>query len=49
MIRRAVVAGSVMASFCVERFSIGGIVDLDQREIELRYRAFQLLTDFGDF
>ena len=49
VIRRAVVAGSVMASFCVERFSIGGIVDLDQREIELRYRAFQSLTDFGDF
>ncbi len=47
-IRRAVVAGSVMASFCVEKFSVDGIVDLDQGRIARRYRAFQLLTDFGD-
>ena len=47
-IRRAVVAGSVMASFCVEKFSVGGIVDLDDGQIAQRYRAFQLLTDFGD-
>ncbi|HJO29226.1 MAG TPA: PfkB family carbohydrate kinase, partial [Acidobacteriota bacterium] len=48
-IRRAVVAGSVMASFCVEKFSIDGLVDLNEREIAMRYRAFQKLTDFGDF
>lgn len=48
-IRRAVVVGSVMASFCVEKFSVDGLVDLDQREISMRYRAFQRLTDFGDF
>ncbi len=47
-IRRAVVAGSVMASFCVEKFSVDGIVDLDQGRIARRYRAFQRLTDFGD-
>jgi len=47
-LRRAVVAGSVMASFCVEEFSLGGLVDLDKQRISHRYRAFQLLTDFGD-
>lgn len=47
-LRRAVVAGSVMASFCVEEFSLGGLVDLDEERIAHRYRAFQLLTDFGD-
>jgi len=47
-LRRAVVAGSVMASFCVEKFSIDGLCDLDESRIARRYRAFQLLTDFGD-
>lgn len=48
-LRRAVIAGSVMASFCVERFSVEGLCDLDSEQIARRYRAFQLLTDFGDF
>jgi len=47
-LRRAVVAGSVMASFCVEEFSLGGLMDLAEERIAHRYRAFQLLTDFGD-
>lgn len=47
-LRRAVIAGSVMASFCVEEFSLDGLVDLDKERIAHRYRAFQLLTDFGD-
>ena len=47
-LRRAIVTGSVMASFCVEEFSLDGISDLDDGEIGERYRAFQLLTDFGD-
>lgn len=47
-LRRAVIAGSVMASFCVERFSLDGLIDLDEERIAHRYRAFQLLTDFGD-
>jgi len=47
-LRRAVVAGSVMASFCVEEFSLDGLIDLDPERIAHRYRAFQLLTDFGD-
>lgn len=47
-LRRAIVAGSVMASFCVEEFSLAGIRDLDREAIAARYRAFQRLTDFGD-
>jgi sugar/nucleoside kinase (ribokinase family) len=48
-LRRAIVAGSVMASFCVEDFSLGGIRGLDDDRIASRYRAFQALTQFGDF
>lgn len=47
-LRRAIVAGSVMASFCVERFSLDGIRALEEEQIAARYRAFQLLTRFGD-
>jgi sugar/nucleoside kinase (ribokinase family) len=47
-LRRAIVAGSVMASFCVERFSLDGIRGLEEEQIAARYRAFQLLTRFGD-
>ena len=47
-LRRAIVAGSVMASFCVERFSLDGISDLDDEAIAGRYRSFQMLTQFGD-
>jgi sugar/nucleoside kinase (ribokinase family) len=47
-LRRAIIAGSVMASYCVEEFSLAGIRNLDQEAIAGRYRAFQFLTDFGD-
>ena len=47
-LRRAIIAGSVMASFCVERFSLEALQDLDDDAIARRYRGFQLLTDFGD-
>ena len=48
VMRRAIVAGSAMASFAVERFSLDGIVGLDQAAIAERYRIFQRLTRFGD-
>ena len=47
-LRRAIVAGSVMASFCVQEFSLAGIRGLSEEEIASRYRAFQMLTRFGD-
>jgi sugar/nucleoside kinase (ribokinase family) len=45
-LRRAVVYGSVMASFAVEDFGLGGLLRLTPRGIETRYREFQDLTHF---
>jgi sugar/nucleoside kinase (ribokinase family) len=47
-VRRAMVYGSVMASFCVEAFSLDRLRDLGAGEIEDRYRAFRDLTHFED-
>ena len=38
--RRAVVFGSVMASFAIEDFSVNGIKDLTKEDIEQRYKKF---------
>lgn len=45
-IRQANVVGGVMASFCVEEFSLGGIDDLEDREIADRFKKFERLVDF---
>ncbi len=45
-LRRAVVYGSVMASFAVEEFSLGRLLRLTSSEIETRYREFKALTQF---
>lgn len=47
-VRRAMFYGSVMASFCVEAFSLDRLRELSQSEIEGRYRAFRDLTHFED-
>jgi sugar/nucleoside kinase (ribokinase family) len=44
-LRTAVVYGSVMASFVVERFSLDRLFDLTWEEIDTRYRAFIDLID----
>jgi sugar/nucleoside kinase (ribokinase family) len=44
--RRAIVYGSVMASFDVEEFSLKGLSGLTKTEIETRFRQFQKLTHF---
>ncbi len=44
-LRTAVVYGSVMASFVVERFSLDRLTALTWEDIEGRYRAFIELTD----
>jgi len=44
-LRTAVVYGSVLASFEVERFSLERLLDLSWEEIELRYREFINLID----
>jgi len=45
-LRRAVVFGSTMASFCVERFSLDRFRDLAQDEVEARFEDFRRLTRF---
>jgi sugar/nucleoside kinase (ribokinase family) len=45
-IRKAIVFGSVMASFTVEDFSLNRLRVLTYREIEERFRKFKLLTEF---
>jgi hypothetical protein len=45
-LRRAVVVGSTVASFCCEAFSLDRLLTLTRAEIEERYRQFQDLTRF---
>jgi sugar/nucleoside kinase (ribokinase family) len=45
-IRAAMINGSVMASFCVEQFSVDGLRNLTREMIQERYDAFYNLTRF---
>ena len=45
-LRRAVIMGSALASFCVEAFSIDRLVRLSRAEIDERFRLFKRLTHF---
>jgi sugar/nucleoside kinase (ribokinase family) len=45
-IKRAMIAGSVMASFCVEDFSLDRLRRLEMREVVDRFRAFAELTHY---
>lgn len=47
-IRKAVIMGSVMASFAVEDFSLHRLIRLTYPEIAARYRAFKDLAHFED-
>lgn len=47
-LRRAIIFGSVMASFNVEDFSLNRMRSLDYKEIEGRYREFRKITSFED-
>ncbi len=47
--RQAIIFGSVMASFSVEKFSLDRLKELTYTEIELRYREFKEMTHFEDF
>lgn len=44
-LRRAVIMGSVMASFCVEKFGPERLAMLSEEEIYGRYREFRMLSD----
>jgi sugar/nucleoside kinase (ribokinase family) len=45
-LRRAIIYGSVMASFTVEEFSVDRIVGLSKQEIDARYQEFREITTF---
>jgi sugar/nucleoside kinase (ribokinase family) len=45
-VRRAIVYGSVMASFVVEDFSLNRLRKLSDEDVEHRYRQFVALTEF---
>jgi sugar/nucleoside kinase (ribokinase family) len=47
-LRRAVIMGSTLASFCVEAFSLDRLLKLTRTEIDERYRLFRRLTHFED-
>ncbi len=46
-LKRAVIYGSVMASFCVEKFSTKGLEDLSYLEIHNRFIEFRELSSFS--
>ena len=45
-LRRAVIYGSVLASFCVEAFSLERLRTLTKEEISSRYDVFRLMSQF---
>ncbi|MFQ5352915.1 MAG: PfkB family carbohydrate kinase [Candidatus Binatia bacterium] len=45
-LRRAIVYGSVLASFCVEDFGPGCLRRLSREQVDERFRQFMALTDF---
>jgi sugar/nucleoside kinase (ribokinase family) len=47
-LRRAVIMGSTLASFCVEAFSLDRLLTLTRPEIDARYRLFKRLTHFEE-
>ena len=46
--KRAVIYGSAMASFCVEKFSTKGLEELDNLQIHDRFLEFRELSRFDD-
>ncbi|MER3523769.1 MAG: sugar kinase [Ignavibacteria bacterium] len=45
-LKKAVIYGSTMASFCVQKFSVDGLRNLTYLQIQDRYRAFRELSRF---
>ena len=45
-LRRAMIYGSVLASFCVERFSLDRLRELTRAEVDARFEDFRRLTRF---
>lgn len=47
-LKRAVIYGSALASFCVEKFSVEGLSDLTYLRIQDRFREFRELSRFEE-
>ena len=47
-LKRVVIYGSAMASFCVEQFSVDGLRELSNLKIRDRYRSFMELSRFDE-
>jgi sugar/nucleoside kinase (ribokinase family) len=47
-LRKAIICGSVLASFDVEDFGLERLARLTPDEIVARYREFRAITDFGE-
>ncbi len=47
-LKRAVIYGSTLASFCVEEFSVKGLRDLSLLKIQDRFRSFMSLSKFDE-
>ncbi len=45
-LRKAIIYGSVMGSFCCEEFGVGRLRTLTRDDIEARYQEFKKLTEF---
>ena len=45
-LKRAIIVGSTMASFCCEKFGVERLLELTQEEIDLRIQQFVDLVDF---
>ena len=45
-LRRAVIYGSVMGSFCCEKFGVDRFRTLTRGEVDARYQEFKDCTDF---
>ena len=48
-LRRAIIFGSVLASFTVEKFSLDRLREISLNEIHERFQDFRALTHFEDF
>jgi len=47
--RRAIIFGSTLASFTVEKFSLDRLREITIEDVRARYREFKALTHFEDF
>ena len=47
-LKRAVIYGSTLASFCVEKFGVAGLRDLTYLQIQDRFREFRELSRFDE-